>query len=139
MRGPNNEASSSTLSTIQRMGWDKRLLVQASPGVGAYDLLLTCPARHSITITSIVICNGGVATSYRITHAQPGAVAAVLGEALYWDQAIPAAGVGVENTHVRTPNHDTSGWTLITGEMLWAGSASGDVTFSVYGYVESEL
>jgi hypothetical protein len=128
-------AAKDTITTIQRMGWAKKLLAQASPGVGAYDLIYTCPARFTATITSIFACetNAQPAT-FRITHSDSGSGSASSTEALFWNNPLIAS-----QTLVIIPSPDSSGVTIQPGGKIYAGSNTGDVTFSIYGYEESEI
>jgi hypothetical protein len=113
---------------VTRYGWNKRLLAQVT---GAVAAAYTAPTGFTATVTSIVICNTGGATTFTIHHSDTGAAAAA-GNALFSLTAIAA-----NTTSLVVSNSDSSGLTIAPGGIIYAGSASGTVTISLYGYEES--
>ena len=89
-----------------------------SPAGGVLTDLYTCPDNRAVLI-SIMICNTGAATTFRISLARKGAADDV-SQYLFYDVAIGAA----ESVFLQNVSLDEND--VVRGE-----SASGDVSFNV--------
>lgn len=98
------------------------LIKQAAPAAGANGDVYTVPAARRAVASSILIANTGAATTYRLFARKNGAAAAV-GNAVAYDVDIPA-----NKTDVLT-----IGGTLEAADVITGRSASGGVTFTLFG------
>lgn len=98
------------------------ILGQNAPGAATNADAYTVPASRVTVLSSIVVCNTGAATTYRV-HARINGAAAAVGNALFYDVAIPANSTDI---HV-------FGLTLGDTDVITTRSASGGVTFTVSG------
>lgn len=99
------------------------ILGQAAPAAATNGDAYTVPASRVAVLASIVVCNtNAAATTYRI-HARINGAAAAVGNALFYDVAIPPNSTDV---HV-------FGGTLGDTDVITVRSAAGGVTFTVFG------
>ena len=110
----------------------ERLLAQTAPGAATYSAAYTVAAGLIGVVTCIVVCNTETgppaATTFRIHHSDSGG-AAVVGNALSFDEALTA-----NQSIPRRYGPGENGIVVAAAGIIYAGSASGRVTFSFYGY-----
>lgn len=108
----------------------KKIQGQAKPAAATNGDLVDPAALTEVTLSTVAVCNTGVATTFRLHPRMAGAAAAV-GNASNYDTPIQA------NTTV----YLTVGMTLNgdSGDILTCRSASGDVTFTAFGMDESTV
>jgi hypothetical protein len=99
-----------------------RILGQAALAATTLTDVYTVPATKSATISSVVVCNRGVATSFRISVAKAG-LADTNKQYLYYDTAIAA-----NDTFAAT-----IGITMDTGDVLRVYGTSANCSASVFG------
>ena len=106
----------------------ERLLAQTAPGAATYSAAYTVAAGLIGVVTCIVVCNTAGASTFRIHHSDSGGAAAA-GNALSFDEAITA-----NQSIPRTYGPGENGIVVAAAGIIYAGSASGSLTFSFYGY-----
>jgi hypothetical protein len=84
--------------------------------------LYTVPAATMATVSSIVICNRGAATTFRIRIAIAGA-GATNAQYIYYDTVLPATDTLIA----------TCGFTLAATDKICVYAASASVSFSAFG------
>lgn len=97
-------------------------LGQAKPGAATDADLYTVPASTQTVISSIVVCNTGAATTFRL-HSCANAAAAAVGNAIAYDTPI-----GANETIVFT-----IGLTIDAADVVRCRSLSGSVAFTASG------
>lgn len=101
----------------------RKVLGQVAPAAATPTTLYTVPAATSVVVSTLVACNRGNAdTSVRVA-VRPAGAALADQHHVYYDALVPA--------------HDTLastiGMTLAATDVVTVQSASGDVSFSVFG------
>lgn len=99
-----------------------KVLAQAIPASGVLTDIYTVPGATSTAISSIVVCNEGSATSFRISIAVAGATDDPK-QYLYYDVKL-----ATKDTFIATV-----GVTLAATAVVRASSASGLIAFSIFG------
>ena len=99
-----------------------KVLGQSKPGATTLTDLYAVPALTSTIVSTIVICNQGAATSFRLSVAPAGAVDA-LSQYLFYDVAIAA----------NTTYTVTIGITLATTDKIRCYATLATVSFSAFG------
>lgn len=102
-----------------------RRLYQGQPTAATPTDAIT--ASIDTEVARLVVSNTGAATTFRVFHRR--GVAAGVTNALYYDVAI-AANTSLE---LLVAQGDGSGVVLAAGDILTVESASGAVTFTLYG------
>lgn len=101
------------------------ILGQQAPAAATLTAAYTVPAAKHATV-EVVICNRAAATTVRVSHAIAGAADAVAQYILY-DFAI---GANISKSTARFTAKET--------DVIRGYSASGSVSFNVYGIEESD-
>lgn len=104
------------------MAVTRKILGQAAPAAATPANIYTVPALTSTVVSTLVICNRGAATTFRFSARQAGAVQANLHYNAY-DTPLEA------NETVPL----TFGGTLAATDVITVQSASGNVSFTLYG------
>jgi hypothetical protein len=99
-----------------------KVLAQVNPSATTLTTLYTVPAATSVVSSSIVVCNQGVAGSFRISVQIAGAADNVK-QYLYYDTAI-----GANATFVAT-----IGMTLAATDVVKIYNSSGSMSFNLFG------
>jgi hypothetical protein len=99
-----------------------KVLGQSAPAAATPADLYTVPGGNSAVCSTLVICNRGVSTSYRVAIRPAGASIANQHYIVY-DAAITAN----DSTFL------TIGSTLAATDVVTVESASGNVSFNLYG------
>lgn len=99
-----------------------KVLGQSFPGAGVLTAAYTVPSATQAVVSTIKVCNQGPATTFQIAVAVAGA-ASEAKQFLYYD--LPLAANDVYSA--------TEGWTLQATDVIRAQSASGQVSFNVFG------
>lgn len=100
-------------------------LAQSAPAATTLTAAYTVPASKHATV-EIIICNRGLDTTVRLSHAIAGAANSTV-QYLLWDFPLVAGDSKV-----------TSRFTLRATDVVRVYSASGDVSFNVNGIEESD-
>lgn len=98
------------------------VLGQAAPAAAADAAAYTVPASRRAVSSTITVCNTGAATTYRV-HARKAGAAAGAGNAVAFDVTLAAG----------QSDALTWGVALGPGDVVGVRSASGAVTFTVFG------
>lgn len=98
------------------------VLAQTLPAAATLTDSYTVPASTSVVVSTIKVCNQSVATTFRISVAVAGA-ANEAKQYIYYD--LPLAANDVYSA--------TEGWTLATTDVIRVQSASGAVSFNIFG------
>lgn len=101
---------------------NNKILGQGSPAAAADYDMFTVPADHDYVVSTLVACNVGVATTYRV-HACIAGAAASADNAVCYDAPIGAG----ESIFL------TVGGTFDATDQLTVRSLTGDVTFTAFG------
>lgn len=99
-----------------------KVLAQSIPNAATLTVAYTVPALTSTVVSSVVICNQGVATSFRISVAV-AALADTPKQYLFYDVAI-----GANTTYTAT-----LGLTLATTDVIRVYATLATVSFNFYG------
>lgn len=95
---------------------------QSIPAATTLTDAYTVPALTTAVLSSIVVCNQGSSTTFRIAHSIAGA-ADTAAQYLYYNQAIAANATFTA----------TLGITLTAGDVIRVYSVTGNVSFNIYG------
>jgi hypothetical protein len=105
------------------MATNTQILGQVMPAAATLSAIYTVPVSTSATASTIVACNqAGTATTFRISVAIGGAADAAA-QYIYYDVTIAG-----NDTFAAT-----IGMTLATGDEVRVYSASGNVSFTLFG------
>lgn len=99
-----------------------KVLGQSKPGAASLTALYTVPAATSVVGSSLVVCNQGAATSYRISVAIAGA-GDTAAQYLAYDVAIPA----------NTSDVWTIGFTLAATDVVRVYNTLATCSFNLFG------
>lgn len=100
-----------------------KILAQVAPAAGIGNYFATVPNSKAWVISTVVVCNTGAATTFRLNAVYAGNGAAYQYNTLYYDTAIAA----------NTTLNITIGITLSNADQLYCYSAAGTLAFSVFG------
>lgn len=121
-----------TASMTTRFARFSHILGQTKPGAGTFPALYTAPAGIHGVVTCINICETAAgATTFNIYLSETGAAVAD-GNALSKVEAI-----GASVSFQRIYGSGENGLFVVSGGILYAGSASGSVTFTALGYEQT--
>lgn len=98
------------------------VLGQAAPAAATDTAAYTVPASRVAVLSTLAVCNTGAATTYRVHIRKAGAAVAV-GNAVAYEVSLGAG----------QTDPLTWGITLGPGDIVSVRSASGAVTFTVFG------
>jgi hypothetical protein len=99
-----------------------KVLGQVAPAITTLTTLYTVPAATQTTASSVVVCNTGLACTFRVSVAVAGA-ADNIKQYLYYDTPLGAAGTLVA----------TLGITLAATDVVRCQSNLGTASFSLFG------
>ena len=101
-----------------------KILGQSAPGATTLTQLYKVPAATTVTISSLVVCNTGAATTtFRFYVGPTASASAPVGEAIYYDVAIPA-----NDTFICT-----AGLTGIAATYFTCYATLATLTFTLFG------
>ena len=101
----------------------KKILAQVAPTSGVGNYFATVPDAKAWVISTVIICNGGSASTFRLHAVYAGDGSAAQKNRLYYDTAIPA-----NDTFTLT-----LGITLSNADQLYCDVGSNNFSINVFG------
>lgn len=100
-----------------------KVLGQLAPGPSTVSAVYTVPSGKSAVVSTLVAAETGGAPSFVQVFVGVNGASAITASALLYGVPLEA------NAHLGV----TEGWTLGPGDVLYAGSTTGNVTFTLFG------